>query len=576
MKTPHCKKLAGLAALFASLSLGTTATFAQQSPATGDLPQPLTLTNQQDHDLMMKLLGVESVRPGASGTNGLPNSANYDETKAVAASPIPDVLTLNNGQKVTTPAQWWNQRRPEIVEIFDREFYGRAPELAKTIKVTWTVTSTTQGNTGGIPTVTRQLNGHVDNSFYPLIDVNIQASVTTPANATGKVPVIVVLSGGGGGAPRGAAAAGPAGARGARGAAAPTLAGQALPTLDQLQTALTLTEAQIAAIRPIIEASTKAQQDLTGLQTTAANLRAALNDKIGAILTDAQKPMLAQALNPAPAGARGGGRGGPGAGVSWQQLALEKGWGYGSLNTGSVQADNGAGLTRGIIGLINKGQARKADDWGVLRTWAWGFSKLMDFFETDNLVDVKQVGVEGHSRWGKATAATMVYDSRVAIGYVSSSGEGGAKIWRHLMGETVENLTGSGEYHWMAGNFIKYGGPLTVNDLPGDAHELVALIAPRPVFVGGGNSGDAWQDPHGMFMAAAGASPVWELLGKKGLSNDALGINHLTMQSPMTGVQVPVIDGDIGFRLHEQGHTDAPNWPTFIEFASRYLHAPGH
>ena len=304
--------------------------------------------------------------------------------------------------------------------------------------------------------------------------------------------------------------------------------------------------------------------------------KASLNDKIGAILTDAQKPMLAQALNPAPAGARGGGRGGPGAGVSWQQLALEKGWGYGSLNTGSVQADNGAGLTRGIIGLINKGQARKADDWGVLRTWAWGFSKLMDFFETDNLVDVKQVGVEGHSRWGKATAATMVYDSRVASGYVSSSGEGGAKIWRHLMGETVENITGSGEYHWMAGNFIKYGGPLTVNDLPGDAHELVALIAPRPVFVGGGNSGDAWQDPHGMFMAAAGASPVWELLGKKGLSNDALGINHLTMQSPMTGVQVPVIDGDIGFRLHEQGHTDAPNWPTFIEFASRYLHAPGH
>ena len=294
--------------------------------------------------------------------------------------------------------------------------------------------------------------------------------------------------------------------------------------IDTLKTALMLTEAQIAQITPLLDAISKAQQGVTDLQTKATDLRTGAADKINPILTEAQRPLLAQALNPRAGGARAGGAGGRGGagggGPSWQQLALEKGWGYGTLNTGSVQADNGAGLTRGIIGLINKGQARKADDWGVLHAWAWGFSKLVDFFETDNLVDAKQVGVEGHSRWGKATAATMVYDPRVAIGYVSSSGEGGAKIWRHLMGETVENLSGSGEYHWMAGNFIKYGGPLTVNDLPGDAHELVALIAPRPVFVGGGANGDAWQDPHGMFMAAAGASPVWELLGKKGLSND--------------------------------------------------------
>ena len=114
----------------------------------------------------------------------------------------------------------------------------------------------------------------------------------------------------------------------------------------------------------------------------------------------------------------------------------------------------------------------------------------------------------------------------------------------------------------MAGNYMKYAGPLTANDLPVDSHELVALCAPRPVFIGGGTTtaGDGWVDSKGMFLAAAYASPVYELLGKKGVG---------TMEYPP--LETPLIDGDVAFRQHSGGHTAGPNWPTFIEFASRYF-----
>jgi len=231
---------------------------------------------------------------------------------------------------------------------------------------------------------------------------------------------------------------------------------------------------------------------------------------------------------------------------------------------GSVQADNGAGLTQGIIGLCNLGQPRKLDDWGALRAWAWGASRLLDYFETDPAIDAKQVGVEGHSRYGKATIVAMAYDPRFAIAFVSSSGEGGAKIHRRNWGELVENVAGTGEYHWMAGNFLKYAGTLNWGDLPVDSHELVALCAPRPVFISGGaTKGDGWVDAKGMFLAAAGAGPVYRLLGMKDMG---------TTEFPV--IETPLIDGDVAFRQHSGGHTPAPNWPTFITFASRYIKAP--
>jgi hypothetical protein len=245
---------------------------------------------------------------------------------------------------------------------------------------------------------------------------------------------------------------------------------------------------------------------------------------------------------------------------SWKQQVLEKGWGWAVISPYSVQADYGAGLTEGIIGLVNKGAYRKPDDWGALRAWAWGASRALDYFETDSAVDAKKVAIEGHSRFGKAALVAMAYDPRFAIVFVSSSGEGGAKLHRRYAGELVENVASSGEYHWMAGNFIKYAGPLTPADMPIDSHELIALCAPRPVFVSSGETGDAWVDAKGMFMACAHAAPVYELLGKKGTGTD---------QIPPAGTSLT--DGELSFRQHTGGHTPGPNWPVFLDLAARYF-----
>jgi len=448
---PYC-----IAALCAVNALGQ-----GQNPAIG-------AGNEKDHQQMMDQLHITSLRPGANGNDPkAPNAANYDEAKANPYPNLPDPLTLKDGKKVTSAKVWWNKRRPEIVEDFDREIYGRMP--ANTPKVTWEVTSTTNEKNGDFDVITKKLVGHVDNSSFPSDTVNIQLTLTTPANAKSPVPVMM----------------------------------------------------QFGFIFP------------PGFRFP-------------------QRPAAAPpAAGPPPAPP----------GPTWQQQLLAKGWGYAIISPNSIQADNGAGLTKGIIGLVNKGQYRKPDDWGALRAWAWGASRALDYFETDKAVDAKKVGLEGHSRYGKATLVTMAYDQRFAIAYVSSSGEGGAKLSRRNAGELVENVAGSGEYHWMAGNFIKYAGPLQWSDMPIDAHELIALCAPRPVFIGGGKNGDGWVDTRGMFMAAAAAQPVYTLLGKKDMGT-----------SDFPPAETTLIDGDIAFRQQPGGHTDVPNWPYFIQFASKYWH----
>src|SRR6267143_838295 len=427
------------------------------------LPPPVHSTAEQDHQRLMDLLHITSLRRGPDGDPNSPNAANYDESKVTPPQNLPDALNLNNGKPVTSAKMWWDQRRPEIVEDFDREILGRVPK--NTPKVNWEVTSTAGEKNGDVPVITKKLLGHVDNSSCPLITVDIQLTLTTPANATGPVPVIMELS----------------------------WSAEAMAAIRKR-----FTEAQLAA----------------------------LADK----------------------------------GPTWQQQLLAKGWGYASVIPTSIQPDNGTGLTEGIIGLVNKGQPRRLDDWGALRAWAWGASRALDYFETDKSVDATRVGVEGHSRYGKATLVAMAYDPRFAIAFVSSSGEGGAKLHRRNWGELVENVAGSGEYHWMAGNFLKYAGPLTWNDLPVDSHELVALCAPRPVFISAGAKGDGWVDAKGMFLAAAGAGPVYRLLGKKDLG---------TIEFPP--VETELIGGEVAFRQHSGGHTPGPNWPTFLTFAGRYL-----
>lgn len=470
MPNPH--RLCALAILAA---LTITLTESQAVPQQSTNPNaPAQLTAEQDHQRLMDLLHITTIRPAANGApNATDHLPNYDESKAGPDSPLPNPLIFKNGKPVKSTKDWQQKRRAEIFEDFDREIYGRAP--ARTPKVTWELIDTTNETNGGVHVVTKHLVGHVDNSADPAITVNIELTLSTPAKAAAPVPVML----------------------------------------------------ELAFSKEVMERIAKLY------------------------------PEMAKQAAASP---------------TWQQQVLAKGWGYAIYIPTSVQADKGDGLSEGIIGLVNKGQPRKLDDWGALRAWAWGASRCLDYFESDKSVDSKQVAITGHSRYGKASLVAMAYDPRFAIAYISSPGAGGAELYRRNFGEQMGNLAGTGEYHWFAGNFIKYDGPLYPKDLPVDSHELIALCAPRPVFIGGGaTQGDGWVDAKGTFLAAVAASPVYKLLGKKDLGTVESGQFVTVTQFPP--IETPLIDGDIAFRQHSGGHTPAPNWPMFLAFAGRYIHS---
>jgi lysophospholipase L1-like esterase len=459
-------------------------TVTAQQPAGAPAGEARNWTAAEDHQQMMEQLGIRALRPGPSGNEQDPNHANYDETRANPFPKLPDVLTLANGRRVTTREQWV-VRRAEIVELFEREVYGRVPR--STPRVSWTVASTDTGTIAGRRVIGKQLVGHVDNSGFPQINVDIPATLVVPADAKARVPVMIMFRPG---------------------------------SLDQ------------ALGRP-------------------------------APPPPAGRPAFT--FPPPP----------PGSDAPATDQLIADGWGFVFLNPTSIQADNGAGLTKGIIGLVNKGQPRKPDDWGALRAWAWGASRTFDYLETDAAVNAKEIGIEGVSRYGKAALVTMAFDQRFATVLIGSSGEGGAKLHRRNWGEAVENLTGSGEYHWMAGNFLKYGaadatfGTKNAGDIPVDAHELLALCAPRLTFVSYGvpEKGDAkWLDHQGSFMAAVAAQPVFRLLGAKDL-----GVSEDYVNAKMPPVNVGLLDGELAWRQHDGGHTDAPNWKYFLSWADFFF-----
>ena len=262
----------------------------------------------------------------------------------------------------------------------------------------------------------------------------------------------------------------------------------------------------------------------------------------------------------------------------WTEQAIANGWGYVLLDPNSIQPDNAESLRRGIIGLTNRGAPREPDQWGALRAWQWGASRLIDYFAANPgcKVDAKKIGIEGLSRFGKAAIVTLAFDERVAVGLIGSSGAGGVKLYRHIYGETVENLAG-GEFYWMAGNFMKYAaadakfGSMTAADLPVDSHELIALCAPRLCFISYGTveGGDPpWVDARGSFMAGVLASPVYRLLGKKGFGTDA---DYMTQPMPAVG---KLVGGELAWRQHEGGHDVTPNWPTFFTWVEKSIKSP--
>ncbi|XWW45201.1 acetylxylan esterase [Fibrella sp. USSR17] len=474
-----------------------------------------TFTTTQDHANMMQQLGIKALRPGPSGNESDPNHANYDEAGANPCPQLPDVLTTRSGKKVTTADQWWKQRRPELIDDFEREMYGRIPKNVP--RVTWITKVTDNEFVGRTPVIAKQLIGRVDNSDYPLVNVNINMVLVLPQNVKGPVPVMMMLG-------------------------FPSLPAPAQPSPADLE------KINVAFKEMMIKSdpSMKAIFDRYPAYMPITRL--------------AGPGFFAPPVN--------------GDSPPTEQL-LAAGWGYCTIEPGSIQADNGAGLTRGIIGLVNKGQPRKPDDWGALRAWAWGASRALDYLETEPQVNAKQVGIEGVSRYGKAALVTMAFDQRFGMVLIGSSGKGGTTLHRRVFGEAVESLTSSGEYHWMAGNYLKYGteessfGRKTGCDLSVDSHELLALCAPRPTFVSYGipEKGDAkWLDQVGSYKATIAAGPVFKLLGAKDL-----GVSNDYDTEKMPPMQTPLTDGELAWRQHNGGHTDAPNFQYVIPWANREL-----
>ncbi len=417
---------------------------------------------------MMERLGIEKLRPGPSGNESAPDHANYDEAQANPFPNWPDPLVTEDGHAITSAQLWRRERRPQIVAAFEREIYGRVP--ANTPKVSWTITASETERVGPVSAVATQVIGHLDNSDYPAISVDIPLLLLKPAKHQGPVPVLIMFV-------------------------------RRLPVFS----------------------------------------------------------------DPRPSG------------DPIQQL-LADGWAVALIDPTSIQPDNGAGLTQGVIGLVNKGAARSPEDWGALRAWAWGASRTYDYLAADPDLDAKHIGIEGVSRYGKAALVAMAFDERFAMVLVGSSGEGGAKPHRRNFGEAVENLTGTGEYHWMAGNFLKYGaaasqgGAHTAGDLPVDSSELIALCAPRLTFISYGSpeAGDAlWLDQQGSYMATVAAGRVFRLLGAKDLG---VGDDYRTAAKPPIGTGL--LEGQLAWRQHEGGHTDVPNVKYFIAWADRWMNRP--
>ena len=467
---------------------------------------------------MMDQLGIKALRPGPSGNEKAPNHANTDESLANPFPNLPDPLTMNDGQKVTTAKMWWDQRRPEIVEAYSKYVYGRVPNNVP--KVTWTVAAVDHEMIGFTPVIAKDLIGEVDNSSYPAISVKIHMTLVTPAMAKGPVPVLMMFSRAG----------------------FPNPHEPSPNEFDRVNRAWkAVLEQQDPGLKEVFERY-PAWQPVKATPFTFPQMN-----------EDGDAPN------------------------QWQLIGA--GWGFALFDPASVQADDGAGITRGIIGLVNKGRPRGPEDWGALRAWGWGAGRGLDYLETDAAVDAKHVGVEGVSRYGKAALVTMAFDQRFAMVLVGSSGKGGATLLRRNFGEAVESLTG-GEYYWMAGNFIKYGasdatfGSKTPGDIPVDSNELIALCAPRLTFISYGipEKGDAkWLDHEGSFMATMDANRVWTLLGAKGL--DIPG-DYRTAKMPP--VNEGHLDGQLAWRQHDGGHTDAPNMKWFILWADEFIvHAAG-
>ena len=400
---------------------------------------------------------------------------NYDESK-VPAYTLPNPLVMENGVKVTTPAQWWNQRRPEILKLFEENVYGKVP--GKLQHITFRVRSVCRKALNGLATRKQVTILFTGNDSGPKMDLLIYI----PNGSKKPVPAFLGLN----------------------------FYGNQTICKD------------------------------TGIFITHSWVR---NNKAYGIYdhkaTEASRGVRAS---------------------RWPvKTILEHGYALVTACYNDIDPDFDDGFQNGVQPLFYKpGQRRPApDEWGAIAAWAWGLSRALDYLETDPDVDAHRVAVMGHSRLGKTALWAAAEDQRFALAISNMSGCGGAALSRRRYGETVKRINTSFP-HWFCGNFKKYND--NEDALPVDQHELIALIAPRPVYITAAVE-DRWADPKGMFLAAKYATPVYRLLGKTGLPENAV-------MKPGR----PVMDGTIGFHLRPGKHdVTTYDWQQFLLFAGRFL-----
>jgi len=407
------------------------------------------------------------------------SETNYSEQK-VPKYTLPNPLVLSDGTRVTNAGTWQTKRRPEILELFRKYVYGRAP-IAKPKNMAFKVFDLERKALAGLATrkqVTVNFTGKKDGPKMDIL-IYLPNAVKTP------VPTFVILNFGGN------------------------------HTIHR-DPAIKLSESWM-------------RRGSKGVVKNRANEESRGRSR-------ARFPV---------------------------EKILKRGYGLATIYYGDIDPDFHDGFKNGVHPVFDKliDGERPADAWGAIGAWAWGLSRAMDYFETDDDIDNKRVAVLGHSRLGKTALWAGARDERFAFVISNNSGCGGAALSRRRFGETVERINKSFP-HWFCENFKKYNGK--EDDLPVDQHMLIALVAPRPVYVTSAD-GDLWADPRGEFLACKNAASVYLLLGV-----DGLGVKQ------MPGLDKPVQKGTIGYHIRSGGHNLTEyDWQRFMDFADIHFAAIG-